>query len=236
MTPNPGFPVSVDLKDRVCLVLGGDEDAADKVSRLLDASAKVTVIHPILNDALRKLTAAAKVIHRARRFRTTDVEGVTLVINTLRDDLGLSRSLYELATKERFLVWSIDQPDTSTVMMPAVVSRGHLRLAISTSGVSPALASRLRQDLEAIFDQQFERFLERLAHLREEVQHNQPDSTRRREDIRGAVAGFRLTGQLSYPPAWDRSEQGATQDATGESSETGLRPGQPPATTKIIVI
>ncbi|MEK7294515.1 MAG: bifunctional precorrin-2 dehydrogenase/sirohydrochlorin ferrochelatase [Nitrospirota bacterium] len=199
---NPGFPITLDVKGRPCVVLGGDEEAADKVQRLLDAGAKVTVVAPTLNDALRKLTAAGKVIHRVRLFRGQDADGVFLVINTLRMDEDASRSLYELAVKERFLLCSMDQPEYSNAWLPAVVSRGHLRCAVSTSGTAPALASRLRQDMEEIFDDTFQSFLEWLSSVRESVQDAEADAERRRTLLRDAVSGFKLSGTIQYPKAW----------------------------------
>lgn len=199
---NPGFPMTLDVKGRPCVVLGGDEEAADKVHRLLDAGAKVTVVAPTLNDPLRKLTAAAKVIHRVRLFRGQDADGVFLVINTLRTDEEFSRSLYELAVKERFLLVSMDQPEYSNAWLPAVVNRGHLRCAVSTSGTSPALASRLRQDMEEIFDGTFQSFLEWLASVRESVQGSEADAERRMKLLRDAVSGFKLKGSIEYPKAW----------------------------------
>jgi len=152
MNMNSGFQISLDVRGRSCLVIGGDEEAVEKIERLLDADAKVTVLNPTLHTKLRKLTASGKIVHRGRTFRTNDVQsGVTLVLNTLRDDPDLAKLLFDLVKTERFLVWSIDQPELSTVVMPAVVRRGHLRVAISTSGASPALAKALRQDLEIVF-------------------------------------------------------------------------------------
>ena len=208
MSVNPGFQLSLDVKGRPCLVLGGDDEAADKVQRLLDAGAKVTVISPSLNDALRKLTASAKVIHRGRSFRATDADGAMLVINTVRGDSAYSKSLYELALKERFLLCSVDQPEYSNVMMPALVNRGHLRLAISTSGVAPALSGRLRQDLEEMFGDEFPSFLEWLGQLREEIQKAETDAEQRRSRLREAVEGFKLNGSIQYPKAWqERTSQ-----------------------------
>jgi len=202
MTTNSGFQVSVDVKGRPCLVLGGDDEAADKVQRVLDAGAKVTIIHPTLNDALRRLTASGKIIHRVRTFREPDADGAMLVINTLKGDREYARSLYELALKAGFLLCSTDQPDLSTCMMPALVSRGHLRLAVSTSGVSPALAGRLRQDLETVFDEEFQSFLEWLRTLREDIRATEADEDRRRALLREAVEGFRLTASVTYPQGW----------------------------------
>ena len=199
---NAGFPLTLDVKGRPCVVMGGDEEAADKVQRLVDAGAKVTVVSPTLNDALRKLTAAGKVIHRVRLFRGQDAEGTFLVLNTLRTDEEFARSLYELATKEKFLLCSLDQPAYSNAWLPAVVSRGHLRCAVSTSGTAPALASRLRQDMEEIFDETFQSFLEWLSSVRESVQESEADAERRRTLLRDAVTGFKLSGTIQYPKAW----------------------------------
>ena len=200
--PNPGFQVSLDVQGRTCLVLGGDDEAADKAQRLLDAGAKVTLINPTLNATLRQLTASGKIIHRARRFREADLEGVVLVINTLRGDSAYSRSLLELTRKERILLCSVDQPEFSTVMLPALIRRGHLRLAVSTSGIAPALASRLRRQLEGLFNDEFAAYLDWLAALREDLREAEPDAERRRERLRQAVEGFQLSGTIRYPEAW----------------------------------
>ncbi len=202
MAENPGFQVSLDVKGRPCLVLGGDEEAADKVERLLEAGAKVTVISATLNEPLRKLTAAAKILHRGRTFRTTDAQGVTLVINTQKADLEFAKMLYELSLKERFVLCSVDHPHESTAMLPAVVRQGGLRVAISTSGMAPALASRLRQDLEPVFGPDFQAYLEWLGKLREETQKGETDPEKRRETLKQAVEGFKLTAKLDYPKAW----------------------------------
>ena len=207
MATNPGFQVSIDVRGRACLVLGGDDEAADKAQRLLEAGAKVTVISPTLNDALRRLTASGKIIHRVRTFRAPDAEGAILVINTLKGDREYARSLYELAQKERFLLCSTDQPELSTCMMPALVKRGHLRVAVSTSGVAPALASRLRHDLDMVFDDEFQSFMEWLRRLREDAQATEADDERRRAILREAVEGFKLSASIAYPKAWQEAKQ-----------------------------
>ena len=79
MAANPGFPISLDVKGWPVLVIGGDDEAAEKTMRLLDAGAKVTAVSPVLNETMRKLAASAKIIHRGRHFRATDVESAVLV-------------------------------------------------------------------------------------------------------------------------------------------------------------
>lgn len=213
MSMNSGFQISLNVRGCSCLVIGGDEEAVEKVERLLDAEAKVTVLNPTLHTALRKLTASGKIVHRGRTFRTTDVQGgVTLVLNTLCNDPDLPRLLFDLAKSERFLVWSIDQPELSTVMMPAVVRRGHLRLAIGTSGASPALAKTLRQDLENIFDDEFVDCLNWLGSEREQLREEELSGLKRRERLQRIVEGFRLGGKIELPKAWLQKREAARSD------------------------
>lgn len=208
---NSGFQISLNLQDRLCVVIGGEDEAAHKTSRLLNVGAKVVVVNPTLNVPLRKLTAAGKVLHRGRRFRSTDVQGAFVVLNTLEDDVDLAKSLRDLSEAERFLVWSIDQPGLSNFMMPAVIEQGDLRVAISTSGASPALASALRRDGEEIFDEEFGKFLDWLGELRRKVQADEPSIKKRKERLKAAVEGFQLTGKIEYPQAWiDHKEPAAS--------------------------
>ncbi|TLY34886.1 MAG: bifunctional precorrin-2 dehydrogenase/sirohydrochlorin ferrochelatase, partial [Nitrospirae bacterium] len=87
-----GFQINLDVKDRPCLVVGGGDEATEKTNRLLETGARVTVISPKLSDELKVLAASAKILHRGRRFKASDVEGgIWLVLNTVRTDEVLSR-------------------------------------------------------------------------------------------------------------------------------------------------
>lgn len=202
MTPNPGFPLVLDVKGWSVLVIGGDEEAAEKTQRLLESGARVTVISPALHQTLRDLAASAKIIHRGRHFRETDLEHVILVLNTLRGDRDFAKMLLAKAREKGFLLWSVDYPEASSVTMPAVVASGHARIAISTSGIAPALSGFMKEDLERILDAEFASFVEWLGHLREEAKKNEPDAEKRRALLREALDGFRLLGKVQYPKVW----------------------------------
>ena len=218
MAANSGFQISLDVRGWPVLVIGGNEEAADKAQRLLDAGAKVTVVSPTLHEALRNLAASAKIIHRGRHFRANDLESVILVLNTLRDDRELAHSLIRLAREQKFLIWSVDQPDVSNVVMPAVVSSGHVRVAISSSGQAPALSGFMKEDLERILDSEFAAFVEWLAQLREQAKANEPDAEKRRALLREALDGFRLLGKVQYPKVW--LEQRASQQTPAAPAST----------------
>jgi precorrin-2 dehydrogenase/sirohydrochlorin ferrochelatase len=202
MTANPGFPLVLDVKGWSVLVIGGDEEAAEKTQRLLESGARVTVISPTLNEALRQLAASAKVIHRGRHFRETDLEQTILVLNTLRGDRDFAKMLLAKAREKGFLLWSVDYPEACSVTMPAVAASGHARVAISTSGVAPALSGFIKEDLERILDAEFAAFVEWLGKLREQAKANEPDAEKRRALLREALDGFRLLGKVQYPKVW----------------------------------
>jgi len=202
MTANPGFPLVLDVKNWPVLVIGGDEEAAEKTQRLLESGARVTVISPTLNEPLRQLAASAKIIHRGRHFRETDLEQAVLVLNTLRGDRDFAKTLLAKAREKKFLLWSVDFPEASSVTMPAVVASGHARVAISTSGVAPALSGFMKEDLERILDTDFASFVEWLGQLREQAKANEPDAEKRRALLREALDGFRLLGKVQYPKVW----------------------------------
>ena len=219
MAANSGFPLSLDVKGYPVLVLGGDEEAAEKTQRLLEAGAKVTVVSPSLHPTLKDLAASAKVIHRGRHFRDADLENAVLVLNMVRGDRDFSRALFAKTREKKFLLWSVDHPEASTVNMPAVVACGHLRVAVSTSGVAPALSGFMKEDMEKIFGEEFAAFVDWLGQLREQAKANEPDFEKRRAVLREALDGFRLLGKVQYPKVWldERAKPSVSPGAKDEA-------------------
>ena len=211
MAANPGFPLVLDVRGWPVLVIGGDEEASDKSQRLLESGARVTVISPALNEPLRLLAASGKIIHRGRQFRETDLEHAILILNTIRGDRDFAQMLLAKAREKRVLLWSVDYPEASSVTMPAVVAVGHVRVAISTSGMVPALSGFMKADLERILDTEYIEFVEWLGQLREQAKANEPDAEKRRALLRDALDGFRFLGKVQYPKVWlERQAQTAT--------------------------
>ena len=104
MAANSGFPLSLDVKGYPVLVLGGDEEAAEKTQRLLEAGAKVTVVAPTLHMVLKDMAASAKVVHRGRHFREADLDSAILVLNMVRGDRDFSRALFAKAREKKCLI------------------------------------------------------------------------------------------------------------------------------------
>ena len=198
---NPYFQVGLDVMEQPCLIIGGGREAEDKAGRLLAAGARLTVVSPSATPALAEWATAGRLIHHPRCFEERDLEGVFLVLNTVRDD-ALTAQVHELATAHKALINSYDNPAYSNIGMVALVHPGHLRLSISTSNASPALSSRLRQDLEEIFAGEFAAYLDSLAKARQRVRAKVADRETRFALLRSLVNGFRLEGTLRYPADW----------------------------------
>lgn len=195
---NPYFQVGLDVLDRPCLIIGGGTEAADKAGRLLEAGARLIVVSPTLCPQLQAWTG--RFTHQARRWAPADLDGVWLVLNTVSaPDLG--QQVFALARERGLLINTYDRPECSNLGMAALVHPGPLRLSISTSGASPALAGRLRRDLEALFDGEFVEYLEQLAQVRAHLKENADRETRIRL-LKELVEGFKLEGKLHYPENW----------------------------------
>ncbi len=142
------YPVFLSLAGRPCLVVGGGAVAAGKVNGLLAAGAQVTVVSPTLNQPLQKLAETAQIRHYARRYRPEDVSGMALVI-VATDDRRTNDQVAADCRTHGVWVNAADDPPNCDFILPSVIRSGKVTLAASTSGASPALARRLREDLSA---------------------------------------------------------------------------------------
>lgn len=190
--------------DRKCLVLGGGREAEEKAARLLDAGARITLLAGELTPALAARVREGRITHKKETFAEADLDGAFLVLNTIADDPELTRRVWEQASARNLLINSYDQPEYCNFGMVALVHPGHLRLSISTSNTSPSLASRLRQDLEQLFDGDFAEYLDALATARKRAREKISDRQTRFAVLRALVRDFKVEGTLHYPPHWQR--------------------------------
>ena len=193
------FQASLDVEGRRCLVVGGGGEAEEKTGRLLDAGARVTVVSPEATPPLAAWAAERAITLHRRRFEPADLEGVYLAVNTVKSDPALSRQIYEPCEAQRILISAYDQPEVSNFVMVALVRCGRLRVAIATGGTSPALASRLRAELEQVFDAEFAAFVEYLAERRRHLEATMPKGPARSAALRRLVRGLRVSARIEYP-------------------------------------
>jgi precorrin-2 dehydrogenase/sirohydrochlorin ferrochelatase len=155
----------VKLQGRNCLVVGGGAIAEPKVQSLLAAGARVQLVATQVTLTLAEHARLQCIAWSARAFETADLDGVFLVIAASSDD-QVNELIFREAERRGILCNAVDQPPRCHFHFPAVLRRGALQIAISTAGLSPALAQRIRKELEAEFGPEYEEWLERLGRVR----------------------------------------------------------------------
>ena len=174
------FPAFLKLHDRPVLVVGGGTIATSKIPSLLQAGARVTVVSPTLTRELVQSVRNREIDWLPKAFEPDDLNGKFLVVaaTSLRD---LNESVYREADKRNILCNAVDDIDHCHFYYGSIVQRGDLQIAISTNGKSPALAQRLRKELEEQFGPEYAPWLDWLGAAREvlRAQSTDTETTRR---------------------------------------------------------
>ncbi|HEX5386490.1 MAG TPA: siroheme synthase CysG [Gemmatimonadales bacterium] len=174
------YPVLLDLRDRPCVVVGGGTVAEGKIPALVAAGARVTVVAPALTPGLAAQHRAGRFAHAARGYANGDLAGACLAIGAT-DDAAVNHAVHAEATRRGILVNVVDDPPYCGFILPSILRRGELVIAVSTSGNAPALAVRLRERLERELGPELARFLELAGSIRAPLAARYPDfQTRRR--------------------------------------------------------
>lgn len=160
------YPVMLDLRHALCLVVGGGNVAIQKIKGLLDCGATVEVVAPRIHPEIEQLDAPIHI--RRRRFRTRDLGGMHLVI-TCTDDPAVNARVAAEARDRRIWVNSADDPANCSFTLPSVARQGDLSVMVSTNGKSPALSKWLRRRFEDEFDDSWSDMLDVLADVRAEA-------------------------------------------------------------------
>ena len=183
LLPIPLLPIFVKLEGRRCLVVGAGIVAAQKIESLVECGAAITVVAPEAREEVRELVAAARIEWQQRAYQEQDVHGHQLVIAATNQP-AVNHAVYADAVAAGILANAVDDPPYCDFYFGSVVRRGPLQIGISTAGESPALAQRLRQELEAALDEETGPWLERLGELRREVLATHPPGEQRNALLR----------------------------------------------------
>lgn len=180
------YPVFLDLTGRGVVVVGAGQVAQRKVAQLLQAQAQVVVISPQASEQLEAWARSGQIQWRQRLFRQGDTDGAWLVV-AASDQPQVNRAVRQEADAQGIFCNVVDMPSLCSFQAPAVMRRGLLAIAISTGGASPALASRIRKELEEHYGPCYETFLAALAQLRTAVKDRYPlaDDPRRQAVLEG---------------------------------------------------
>lgn len=165
------YPVFLDIKDKKCVVVGGGEVAARKAERLLDCGAKVVVISPKLTPELAALKDKNLISHITAEYSGDLIDKAALIVGATDDEKTNARISSD-ARGKGIPVNIVDDPQKCDFILPALVQRGDLAIAVGTGGKSPALARHLREELEATYGSEYEIFLNVLGTLRVKMEKN----------------------------------------------------------------
>jgi len=180
------FPIFLKLINRPCLVVGAGRVGEPKIASLLAAEAAVRVVAPGATEAVRHWARTGRLDWQPRCFEPGDLDGNFLVV-VATPWRELNDSIYREAQQRGVLCNAVDDPPRCDFYYPAVVNRGELQIAISTNGRSPALAQRLRQELEQQFGPEYEAWLEALGQRRQGLFELAIDSEERRRLLHNLV-------------------------------------------------
>ncbi len=178
------YPVFLKLKGKKAVVVGGGKVAERKILSLIKASADITVISPHLTGRLLKEKERKRIRHISRSFRMNDLKGAFLVIAATDSPEINSR----VAKDAPALVNVVDVPSQCNFIAPSVVKRGALTLAISTSGISPALSKAIRKELERLYGPEFSDYLNFVKKLREKAMVGIKDKKKREKFLKGLAS------------------------------------------------
>jgi len=226
------YPVFMNLRDRPVLVVGGGEVAARKVALLRRAGARVRIVSPALCAELEALRAAGEVMHVGRRFVEGDLDNAALVV-AATDDRGLHECISVACRRRGIPVNVVDDTPLCSVITPAMVDRSPIQIAISSGGVAPVLARRLRAWLEAAVPANYGRLGRLAAAYRERVKARFVSGGDRRRFwervLEGPVADLVYAGREAEAGAAlaRELEQADDRRATGEVALVGAGPGDP---------
>lgn len=226
------LPIFLNIKGETCIVVGGGDVATRKISLLLRAGGKVTVISPRISDAVAELVDDDKVTHIDRSWRDIDLKGCKLVI-AATSDADVNRSVVAAANKCGTPVNVVDQPKLCSFIMPSIIDRSPVIAAVSTGGASPVLARLIRARLESLIPAGYGRLAELAAKFRDQVKQtftNHADRRRFWDNVlQGGVAERVFSGHMQEAEVvMQKALQEAQPDAgMGEVYLVGGGPGDP---------
>ena len=213
------YPLFLDISRRRCVVVGSGKVAERKIERLLACGARVEVVGKVLTPALDALKENRRIVHHETDYEEALIHGAFLVIGATDNDVVNGRIAGD-ARALGILVNIVDEPARCDFILPSIVERGDLSIAVSTGGKSPALAKKLRMELDALYGPEYAILLEIMGKLREKMIAESRPSAENRERFEAVVT----SGILDHIRAerWKEVEV-LIMELTGIEMEVGSR-------------
>ena len=194
--PAAPYPLFIYLEDQPVAVIGGGRVAERKTQTLLAHGARVTLTAPRVTDTLRALADAGRIVWRKRRYCEGDLADTLLVIGAT-DDRAVNEAVYREARRRHTLVNIVDVPDLCTAIVPSIMQRGRLQIAVSTQGAAPSEARDIRRGLEQEFPAWWEPYLDLMAEVRQLVKQRVPGPASARTPLYAAVGASGLKERIA---------------------------------------
>jgi len=195
------YPIMLNMSGQQAVIIGGGDVALRKLSDLIDAGADIKIISPEFNDEIIKVSESFKgrVTLIKRKYEKNDLDGSLLVFSAT-NDTDVNREIFNEVKEKNILINAVDDPPNCSFYIPSFIRKGVLIFAISTSGASPAMAARLRRELEKHIPENIEIMLERLNKartlLKEDKSFSDMDSSQRGEILKGITSNDQLLTSL----------------------------------------
>ena len=190
------YPLYVNLDGEPVVVVGGGQVAERKIQTLLEYGACVRLIAPEATDALQALAAESRIEWMPRCYEPGDLDAALFAV-CATDDPHVSEAVYAEANARHMLVNVVDIPRLCNAIVPSVLKRGRLQIAVSTGGASPSCARDIRRSLETRFPEYWEDYLDTLAELRCLVKERVPGSTDLRTPLYEAIGESDLLARFA---------------------------------------
>ena len=180
------YPINLNLENKQCLVIGAGVVAERKIKRLLEYGVNVTVVSPNFSRGINMLAKKDRIRLIQRRVNLKDIRGKFLVISAA-GERRVNSLVSKYCKESNILVNVVDSPSECNFILPSVVKRGNLTISISTEGISPALAKKIRQDLGEKFGTEYEKLLKIMKKIRPEALKKIKDDKKRKVFFEKAV-------------------------------------------------
>jgi len=204
------YPVFLAMDERPCVVVGGGAVAEGKVDGLLAAGARVTVISPALSGRLESWKRAGAIRHLARHYQAGDLLGFELAF-AATGDVGVSAAVAQEGRERGVWVNAADDPERCDFILPSVLRRAELVVAVGTGGTSPALARAIREELEEYFTSEYAGLARVVTEVRQELRSRGglPPAERWRQALGGDLRRLVAEGKREEAKAWLLARLGA---------------------------
>ncbi|PTQ87003.1 siroheme synthase CysG [Nitrosomonas ureae] len=226
------LPIFLDIKNKTCLIVGGGQVATRKVMLLLQAGAQVSVVAPELESVLDEYAAHGTINHRAKCFQPEHLHNIALVIAATNDH-AINQQVSEAAQERRIPVNVVDNPALCTFIMPSIVDRSPLLIAVSSGGQSPVLARLLRAQLETMIPVAYARIATIAGKFRQRVKQHFTHPAKRRifweKILQGPFTEMILAGKDKTAQNYllQSLQQEKNEPPQGEVYLVGAGPGNP---------